>query len=208
MSSVADVITAVEDALLAALTTAVAGTKVRVDSLPGDWDDDMLRRLLTLAPCVLVAFAGGPAKQPGAHQPTIDGQWIVYAVTAHASGQEARRRGNAQSLGAYELLARLIVPALHSLQIADVGTATLVRVENLFTGQVERQGLAVYAAAFSVPMPFRVGVEGLDGLPDFATFAAQYDLPPHDNAAAHQAWLVGDYSSTRPDAQDTVTLPL
>jgi len=45
-------------------------------------------------------------------------------------------------------------------------------------------------------------------LSDFQTFAAQYDLPPLDDAAAHQAWLAGDYSNSAPDARDTVTLPI
>lgn len=201
-----DIITATEDDLLATLTTAVAGAKVRVDSLPGDWDDDMLKRLLALAPCVLVAFAGGAPRTVGELEPTLDGQWLVYAVTAHPSGQLARRRGNAQALGAYDLVARLIVPALHGHLVPGAGTANLVRVENLFTGAIERQGLAVYAAAFSVPMPFDVFPADGD-LADFATFAAQLDVPPHSPEPAHTEWLAGDYSNTTPDARDTVTLP-
>ena len=63
-----DVITQVEDDLVATLTAAVAGLKLRVQDLPGDWDDDMLRRLLTLAPCVLVAFTGGAPISKGALQ--------------------------------------------------------------------------------------------------------------------------------------------
>ena len=201
----ADVITAIEDNLLATLTAAVAGAKVRVDSLPGDWDDDMLKRLLTLAPCVLVSFAGGAPLAVGATEPTIDGQWLVYAVTSHPNGQAARRRGNAQALGAYDLLARLIVPALHGHRVDGVGTARLARVDNLFTGAVERQGLAVYSAAFSLPVPFQLGAPA--GLDTFATFAAQLDVPPFDTAAEHAKWLAGNYNASNPDARDTVALP-
>lgn len=202
----ADIITAVEDDLLAALTAAAAGAKVRVESLPGDWDDDMLKRLLPLAPCVLVAFSGGVPARIGELEPTIDSQWAVYAVTSHPSGQAARRRGNAQALGAYELISRLVVPALHGRDVPDAGVAHLVRVDNLFTGSVERQGLAVYAATFRVPMPFSV-LPDPEGLDDFATFVAQLDVPPHATGAQHVQWLASNYSSSTPDARDQVSLP-
>lgn len=202
----ADIITAVEDDLLAALTARLAGAKVRVESLPGDWDDDMLKRLLPLAPCVLVSFGGGAPARIGELEPTIDGQWSVYAVTSHPSGQAARRRGNAQALGAYDLIARLVVPALHGHDVPDAGPAHLVRVDNLFTGSIERQGLAVYAATFRVPMPFSV-LGDPDELDDFAVFVGQLDVPPHRPADEHAQWLAGDYSSSSPDARDQVDLP-
>lgn len=201
-----DVISATEDALLAALTQALEGTKVRTDSLPGDWDDDMLKRMLSLAPCVLVAFGGGGAKNVGVAEPVIDGQWLVYVVTSHPSGQAARRRGNRQAVGAYELLSRTVVPTLHGLTVPNIGTLVLNRLENLFTGTVERQGLAVYACAFSLPMPFDLGGEA-SSLADFLTFVAQYDIPAHDSEAEHQKWLDGNFSSSKPDASDSVSLP-
>lgn len=201
-----DIITATEDDLLATLAAAVAGTKLRVDSLPGDWDDDMLKRLQTLAPCVLLSFAGGVPPVLGELEPNVAGQWLVYAVTSHPSGQAARRRGSAQAIGAYELLARLIVPALHGHRVPGAGLAQLARIENLFTGTVEKQGLAVYAAAFSVPMPFDTLPDG-SALDDFATFYAQLDVPPHSPGTEHAKWLAGDYATSLPDARDSVQLP-
>lgn len=202
----ADIITAIEDSLLAKLTAAVAGTKLRVDSLPGDWDDDMLKRLQQLAPCVLVSMSGGAPKVQGELEPTVQSQWQVYAITSHPSGQEARRRGNAQALGAYELLSRLIVPALHGYVVPDAGTCYLARIDNVFTGAVERQGLAVYSAAFTVPMPFTTLSDG-SALDDFATFAAQLDVPPHSATTEYPKWLAGNYADSAPDAIDTVALP-
>lgn len=202
----ADIITHVEDALLAALAAAVAGTKVRTGSLPGDWDDDMLKRLLQLAPCALTHFAGGAPAVPGELEPVVQGQWLVYVVTSHPSGQEARRRGNAQALGAYELLSRVVVPALHNLRIGQAGTVAFSRVDNLFTGAIERQGLAVYSAAFQVPMPFTT-LPGGSELDDFATFYAQLDVPPHSPGTEHAKWLAGDYTASTPDARDQVGLP-
>lgn len=201
-----DVITQVEDDLVATLTAAVAGLKLRVQDLPGDWDDDMLRRLLTLAPCVLVAFTGGAPISKGALLPVISGQWAIYAVTSHPSGEAARRRGNAQAIGAYELISRVIVPTLHNHTVPGVGTLTMGAVENLFTGMVEKQGLTVYAVGFSLPMSFEVD-NNAASLAWFTTLAAQYDVPPFDAPATHAEWLAANYTHGTPDAQDNVILP-
>lgn len=195
-----------EDDLIDTLTAAVGDAKLRVDSLPGDWDDDMHRRLLRLAPCLLVAFTGAvPMGNGTGHVPELLGQWAVYVVTAHPSGEGARRRGNAQGLGAYEIIERLVVPVLHNHVVADVGTLTLDRVDNLYTGTVDRQGLAVYAVTFRLPMAFDLA--GSDDLANFATFAARYDIPPHASGVVHQQWLGGNESNGKPDASDTVLLP-
>ena len=199
-------ILAVEDDLLATLRLA-AGAKLRtVESLPGDWDDDTLRRMLALTPCALVAFAGGAPRQIGEATPSIDGQWIVYVATANASGQAARRRGDALQLGAYELLEYVVIPAVHNHTVPGVGSLALTRVENLFSGTVERQGLAVYAATFQLPMEFEMAIDA-GALDAFETFAAQYDVPALESAAEHSKWLAGDYSTSNPDARDIVAVP-
>jgi phage gp37-like protein len=198
-------ILAVEDALVTRIK-AVLGNKVKgVESLPGDWDDDMLRRLLRLVPGVFVAFAGGGAKNAGSNAADIESQWIVYVVTGHASGEAARRRGDALQAGAYEL-AELLVPALHLFAIAGVGTMVFSRLENLYTGMVDRQGLSVYAITFQLPMCFSADLD-LSALDDFETFDAQYDVPPL-TTDEHQKWLDGDYATSNPDAHDAVTLPI
>jgi phage gp37-like protein len=200
-----DVITTVETHLVDTIKAAVAGTKLRVQDLPADWDDDMLRRLLTLAPCVLITFAGGQAPRRGATTASIDGQWVVYAVTSHPSGEQPRRRGNAQAIGAYEIVSRLIVPLLHGHKVPGVGTLDFTGVQDLFTGSVERQGLAVYGCSFVLPMAFQIAAD--QALADFATFAAQFDIPPHAPGSTQAEWLTGNETHCRPDAKDTVILP-
>lgn len=186
-----DPLITVENDLVETLTAAVAGTKLRVDSLPGDWDDQMLARLQRMAPCVLVAFVGGGPTTTGSHaEARINSQWLVYVVTSHPSGEAARRRGNAQGLGAYEILSRLVIPVLHNHAVPGVGSLALGPVENLYTGTVDGKGLAVYAAAFELPLGFPVPLDPAT-LDDFATFAAQYDIPPAGST----------------DAADVVTLP-
>lgn len=198
-------ILAIEDALIDTIKASL-GTKVRgVESLPGDWDDEMLKRMLGFVPGVFVAFTGGPRTgSAGAAEATIDGKWLVYICTGHASGQASRRRGDAQQVGAYELIEQL-APLLDSLKVPNVGSFSLLDVSNLYTGSIDRQGIAIYAMTLSIPMTFSVAPDG--ALASFETFHAQYDVPPHVSDAEHRKWLTGDYSQTRPEAQDNVPLP-
>ena len=119
--------------------------------------------------------------------------------------EQARRLGDALQIGTYELIERM-VGLLHGLEVPDVGTLDFRSVDNLFTGTVDRQGLAVYGVRFALPMtalpPAAVALD------DFETFDAQYDLPPLADDDARQAWLAGNYGSSRPDAHDTVVLPI
>lgn len=186
---------------------ALLGDIVRqVDSLPGDWDDQMFKRLLAAVPGVFVIFSGG-ARSNGAGQQeaAIEARWTVLTATGHASGEQARRHGDALEVGAYHLV-QLLAAGLHGFTIRGVGTMALLDVQNLFTGAVDAQGLAVYALTFSLPMTFDL-VEGEGGQPGhFVHFNAQLDVPPH-NTERHRAWLRGDFDLALPDAQDQVILP-
>ncbi len=62
---------------------------------------------------------------------------------------------------------------------------------------------------------FELRVGPLDLVPDldvstlasFITFHADTDIPPLESAAEHAKWLAGDQTTSKPDAEDTVTLP-
>ncbi|MGE0671967.1 MAG: DUF1834 family protein [Methylibium sp.] len=195
----------IEDALIARIKSLL-GNKVRgVESLPGDWDDDMLKRFLKGVPGVFLAFAGGRAPAPGAPVVTFPGQWIAYVATGHASGEAARRRGDSRQAGAYEL-SEALMKGLHNFTVPAEGTVSFVAIENLFTGQIERQGVSVYAVTFQMPMTLDQAVDE-NTLDTFETFDVQWDVPPHDTDAEHRKWLGGDTSTSRPDAHDTVGLP-
>ena len=198
-------IAAVEDVLIAECKAAL-GRKVRgVESLPGDWDDEMLNRLVRAVPGVFVVFGGGPRRgAPGEIEASINARFTVITATGHASGEAARRRGDAMQVGAYELL-NVLVPRLHGLTVPGAGTLSLEDVGNLYSGVIDTKGLAVYTATFSMPLCFDlVADESL--LAPYETFAALYDVPPL-TPAAHADWLAGNLSASRPDAADTVALP-
>ena len=144
---------------------AALGNRIRtVTSVAAEWSDDLLKSMLLMAPFVAVAFPGGTAPKPGSTYAYMDGNWEVYVGTAHASGQQARRQGDALQIGAYELIERM-VGLLHGHTVPGVGVLDFRSVDNLFTGTVERQGLAVYGIRFALPMmSLPSAAEALDGL--------------------------------------------
>lgn len=195
----------VEDALIAVCKDAVGEHMRQVSSLPSDWDDELINRLGLAAPAVFVGFGGGPAQRDAAQgEAAISGRWAITVATAHASGEEARRRGDALQPGAYELVETL-APLVHNFTIPKVGTTKLESIDNLYTGSVDGKGLAVYVIVLSVPMSFPLVVPA-EQLGRFAAFGANYDIPPH-SPENHRRWIAGDASGGQPDAADVITLP-
>lgn len=183
-----------------------ATPKVRVvETIPGDWDKDMLKLMLRLMPGVFVAFAGGPVKAIGGEAAMIDAHFSVIFGTAHASGEVARRRGDALQIGTYELL-ELVVPKLHGFKIPDEGTLSLKEVQNLYRGELEKQGVAMYAAVFTMPMALPSDID-VATLSAFLTFRPQYDIPVFETQAERLLWLAENYGTSIPDAKDQVNLP-
>ncbi len=197
----------VEDALIAKVKAALTDSgqlRVKtVDSLPHDWEVDTLKRFLALAPAVLIAFSGGPVKTLGDDE--LASQWSLVVITGHASGQKARRRGDSQQIGAYEVIER-IATDINGATIQGIGTPKLVAIENLSASDVEAQGLAVYALRFEIPMDL-VYLAPDSALSAFVTFHTYYDSPPLDGEAEYVSWLAGDFSTSTPAAEDTVSLP-
>lgn len=184
---------------------ALLGNKVRsVETLPGDWDDEMLKRFAHSVPAAFISWPGGERTDAGgATEARIDARWVVLVATGHPT-EVRRRTGDARQVGAYELVT-VLAPNLHGLAVPGVGSLGLVNVQNLYTGSIERQALTVYALTFSLPITFEL-VPPDELLAPFETFAAQYDVPPI-TTANHPAWLAGDYSTSNPDARDQVDLP-
>ena len=194
-------IATVEDAIIAEAKAALTfggGLKVRaVVAAPGDWDAEMLKRkLLAMVPCVLVVFAGGPNDALGGNTAGIDAHWRVIVATGHASGDAARRRGDSQEIGAYEIIERLI-PRLDGFTVPDEGTLDLVELENLYSGEIDKQGLAIYGLTFTHTMAFPVSADAALITP-FVTFNDKFDLAPRA-LYLNLAGGAGNYAST-PDS--------
>lgn len=183
-------ITTIEDSSIAEVKRIFDRSLRTVDSLPGPLDSlDTLNKMVRSAPAVFVFFAGG-RKLPSADGPEIEGRWIFYAVTNHAGGQADRRRGDGRAIGAYDIVEQLS-PALNGFEPgADSGSFELVDIQNLYSGQIDNQGLALYALTFKLSMDLSQTVDPAS-LDIFATFHADLDL---------------DLTDGETDASDTVTM--
>ncbi len=116
-------------------------------SLPGNWTMDTLKKALQFAPGVYVSFLGGA--NTDYKNARINSQFDVYIVNKSAI-EKFRREDRT---GAYDLIESL-VPALHKLQVNDVGTLNLKRVNNLFKESLFDLGGSVYALTFEIDLYF------------------------------------------------------
>lgn len=181
----------IEDHLVTRIKTHFGSVLKAVDTLPTDFDANEFERVLRLAPGVFISFGFGPAMKDSAIQRvTIASRWTIIAVSGNAGGEKQRRHGSLVEIGAYEIMERLI-PLLHDYVVPDVGTLSLMDADNLFSGELDKKGVSMYAAVFTLPMTFESNLFDENGLDDFITFHGDYDLAAPDGSA---------------EAADTVTL--
>lgn len=144
------IIATIEDAIKAEVTTALGATVKKIETVPGGWTFDTLKRALQFAPGVYVAFHGAPKGQTDGY---FDGRFSVYMVSKGAS-EEDRRHGNLRVIGAYDMLERLL-PRLSVLDVPDIGSAMVAGVDNLFRDAMFDLGGTVYGINLTMPnMPF------------------------------------------------------
>lgn len=199
----------VEDWLIYELRCLVDRHFRSIECGPGEWSDGYLERVITQVPCIRVAFHGG-RQDPRANEVTFDTMWSVYILSGWAGGTEkTRRRGRGPLLGAYRAT-EIIAPKLNNalprevLQRADgelylgetvAGTVAVHDVENMWSKEIDKEGLALFAIGLRISLPLDpVPDSELDDklFDDFLTAGIAYDLP-------------GAGGET--DAADTITLP-
>lgn len=200
-------IIAVEDHIVNTTKRAFKNTLRAVEVLPNALNLALLKTILPMAPAVYATFLGGRNGTVDTDGATINGRFDVYVITRHVGNDSARRRGDSTTIGAYQIIERLI-PELHDSNIADIGRLRLTNVQNLFSIQLEETfKSALYALTFEVPnMPFSYQVD-MDSLDNFEHFHADFDIPEFESAAEHGKWLQEppDYDTSIPDAQDDLT---
>ena len=166
----------IEDAIVSRIQE-VLGDKVRtVETMPGPWDEEMLKQALRKTPGVYVYWDGGGVSRQR-NQAALSSTYRVYAVTGHASGQRERRRGGTRQIGAYEIL-EVAVPALHRYG-TGYGSLEFQGVSVLAPASMQRQGLAVYEAQFSLEAAFPALHDAAD-LADFDIYHARHKVGNED----------------------------
>lgn len=205
-----DVITSVEDALVQKTIAVVVNAQKQsllktCDHLPGELNLGLLKKLSKRSPSVLWSFLGGrPSDTENSVQ--LKSAWVAFIVTSHASGEKERRRGDARTAGAYQILCKLI-PEINNFTLQGVGTFNFKQARNLYSNQLEGNHVALYAASFELPVT--LSLEEDAALDTFQAFHVDYDIPDHETAAEHNKWLlepVPDYTGSKPDASDDVEL--
>lgn len=183
-------ITTVENALADKVRAVfgLPGTSAirQVETLPGGWTQDMLRRAMQFAPGVYIAFLGGQSENSGGY---ITARFAAYVVTK-AAREEDRRRGNAREIGAYDII-DLLAKHLDMLDIADIGTALVRSVENVFNETLFELGGTVYALMLEIPNVPWTEKSTADLMP-FVTFEGTHSLAPGPNEPAHQTKVTLD----------------
>lgn len=197
-------IAAVEKALIDKAKEVLQNRVREVDSLPADWDADTLKRILLALPGVYWIMGGGRGT-PGRTDGMVPIEWACVIATNHASGPRTRLRGDAVQVGTSELI-DVLIPTFNNFTVPGEGTLALAAIENLNTPEMQRQGVALYALVFQMPMAWP-SVADLNSLAPFMMFDGKYDIPTHETDAQHRKWLNNDYTTSRPDAEDQVTVP-
>jgi phage gp37-like protein len=162
------------------IKAAFNGRLKGVESLPAQWDARTFERIFRATPGVFVVFAGGQRLPQFEDGVVLDGTWVFAAVTTHASGELARRRGDSHEIGAYEILEILAARYEGAIVPGAPGPMHVDDAQNLFDDAIENQGAALYALTCRLPTPLAPGDGALPVLDDFLTFPDQVDLAPVD----------------------------
>jgi phage gp37-like protein len=192
----------IEDAIIARLTTAFAGRVREVDHKPAKLDAEELNRILTAAPAAYVALLGW--QRQDRPEGTIALSYGIYLIAANASGERARRRGDAATIGAYEMAITAAATLERWVPAGAAGPIEVRSCENLFGAAFEKAGRTVYGLVLELPASLdQVVGEAPPG--DFITFNGDWDIPPFgDVAKPPPAPATG---ATAADAVTRVTLP-
>jgi len=160
--------------------------KVRlVETLPGAWSYDIMKRVLQKSPSVYVSFLGGNRGTNIDDLACINATLDVYVVRKDPD-EEARRVGTPQHIGCYDMLAA-IIPNLHGYTIDGAGSLKLIRVGVLFGQDTFELGGSVYVASFELPnLVFDAEPPNLNG---FITFNATHTLAVDAPTAIDQTTL-------------------
>ncbi|SFT73836.1 phage protein Gp37 [Halomonas saccharevitans] len=171
-----------EDAIVAAIQGVLGQTVRTVETLPGPWDQDALALAFRSMPGVWVYFdGGGPGK--GAQGGRLNGRFMVYAVTAQASGGRARQRGSSRQIGAYEIVER-VIPTLGGKPAAKLGTLMFQGLRVLTPASAQRKGVAVYEMSFDLEMGLPAPRDAAE-LADFATYHGTHHVGDGPDTESH-----------------------
>lgn len=181
----------IENAMLARLRAAgeadVLGYRFRtLETYPADFDLFLEEKIKGDRPwpAAWVVFGGwrAPVDDGSLQAPAV---FMVIVAAANLRNETARRHGaGAAEAGSYQLMMD-VARLLHGQHLGlDIGRLQLGPCRSVRpTPVVTRHQLSLYALEFSTLLPITVAAFPSAGLDDFATFHADWDVPPIGNVA-------------------------
>lgn len=140
--------------------------KWTVEPGPGEWSDAYLARILKSLPAAIVAWRGGDAGERG--NLAVGSEWSVYVATGWNTGQKRSLR----TAGAWYAVRR-IAPELHNAtvfhypagdteppqRIPGLGRARVMAIRNLWSGDIDKQGMALFQVVVDIPMALEPAID-------------------------------------------------
>lgn len=170
-------ILALRTAIVDAIDTGIPALRT-CQAHGGRFDVEELRRWAIQAPAVVVACLG--SKDVNTYSGQVVGrlQFVAYVITA---GTSAAPRSEA-ILTLAESVAALA--ANNAWAYADAQAPAEIRIDNLYSGTLDKQGVALWAVTWTQ----RVDLEVFDSstLDDFDTLYTDYDTAPADGTLEMQ----------------------
>jgi len=160
------IIGAVEDTIIAACKTALGRSVRAVESLPSGLTIGELEQRMRAAPAVYVSFLGGAFKEEA--EAVLDARFGVFFLGQTGGDERVARLGAPGQIGAYEMFERAI-PAIQGLK-TPWGCLWARDMNNLFSEEIDRRGLALYSASFALPVTLNTYADQ----PPFETAFLQY----------------------------------
>lgn len=166
------VIEQVRDAIVASLSTAL-GQPVDVETHPGRFNAQELRRYSKKAPVVLVAAMSVPTfeDEPRPGQAVV--QWAAFVVTKDAPGNSR----DAQAITLSEAVMQHI--RRNDWGNSDVSKPERVNAENLYSAEIDKVGVAMWAVSWRQKVAMQP-VKDVSELADFALYSATHEIGDAD----------------------------
>lgn len=140
-----------------AIKTLLGHTVKAVETHPGNWGKETIKKMLVTAPCVYVGFTMGSLQ----NDDQLKVSWRVYLVARALQGHK--------EVGIYAMTEHLL--KLHGLDLDQPDSLKFKQVKNLFSFAEAQQGVCCYEMSFELLMnwPDQVDASTLD---DFKRFHA------------------------------------
>lgn len=135
------VITQTQNHILSTLRT-LFGDDVDVDSHPGSWSEEDVRRMIANPPAVYVAWLGAKASD---NRYLLKSQWQFYLIANVLDGRNV-------TMGIYDLLETLC-KGINGVAMPPSGEFRLESVQNLWSDEQAGFGVAVYSVIFNATQP-------------------------------------------------------